>query len=596
MDNKEQHATGAHYTYEKDIMKIIRPTIIQPFIEKINKTKTLENLLDLREELGNLKILDPACGSGNFLYLALRELKNLELEILSKINDNFSSYKIQNLYSVVQTNQFYGLDINPFAIELAKVTLSFGKKIFNDLFLDYIKNHQLSFSLIDKTLPFDDLDNNLIVEDALFYNWPKADIIIGNPPFLGGKYLREEHGDEYAEKIYEAFPETKGQPDFCVFWFQIANKSLAKHVGLVGTNSIAQGVSRKASLEYITNNGGFITNAVSTQVWSGEAKVHVSIVNWVKNKNHIPPSIFLDDKKVKQINASLKAEKDFTVAKQLKDNLGKSFEGCQLAGKGFIISAETAQEWIGADVKNKKILKPMIDGKALVTPGIKLEWVIDFNNMPLEEASKYIYPFEYVKLHVKPERMNNKEESRKNNWWLFGRPRPKMRSALNGLDNYFCLPKVAKYTCFQSIDISILPCEANMVIASDDFFVLGILNSKLHLDWVLAQSSTLKADTRYTNTTCFLTFPFPKNVTESQQQKVREVMVELEDFRKQECISRSITITTLYNNFYNEPSSKLFKFHQKLDSLACGSYGWKYNATKNYNDNLLSLNNKREEK
>ena len=373
MDNKEQHATGAHYTYEKDIMKIVRPTIIQPFLEKINKTKTLENLLDLREELGSLKILDPACGSGNFLYIALRELKNLELEILSKINDNFSSYKIQNLYSVVKTIQFYGIDINPFAVELAKVTLSFGKKIFNDLFLNYIKNHQLSLGLIDKTLPFDDLDNNLIVEDALFSVWPEADIIIGNPPFLGGKYLREEHGDEYAEKIYKTFPDTKGQPDFCVFWFQEAHKNSASRVGLVGTNSISQGVSRKASLEYITNLGGIITSAISTQVWSGAANVHVSIVNWVKSKNDIPTSLFLDDRKVKQINSSLKAERDYTKANQLKNNLGKSFQGCELAGKGFIITAETAQEWIDADANNNKILKPMIDGKALVTPGIQLD-------------------------------------------------------------------------------------------------------------------------------------------------------------------------------------------------------------------------------
>jgi len=132
-----------------------------------------------------------------------------------------------------------------------------------------------------------------------------------------------------------------------------------------------------------------------------------------------------------------------------------------------------------------------------------------------------------------------------------------------------------------------------MVVASDDFFVLGILNSKLHLDWVLAQSSTLKSDTRYTNTTCFQTFPFPENVRDSQQQKVRDVMQELEEFRKQECISREVTITTFYNNFHSEPSSKLFKLHQKLDSLVTKSYGWKYINSKNYNDNLLSLNKKR---
>ncbi|MFK5969691.1 MAG: N-6 DNA methylase [Candidatus Marithrix sp.] len=586
MGSNEQHATGAHYTYEQDIMKIVRPTIIQPILEQIRQAKTLEALLKLREELGKIKILDPACGSGNFLYVALRELKNLELEILTKIKENFSSYQIQNIYSVVQMKQFYGIDINTFAVELAKVTLSFGKKIFNDLFIEFIKKHQLSLSFEDKTLPFDDLDKNVIADDALFCKWPKTDFIIGNPPFLGGKYLRVERGDEYAEKIYAAFPNVKGQPDYCIFWFQKAHESSAKKLGLVGTNSIAQGVSRTASLSFITTNKGIIINAVSTQVWSGAANVHVSIVNWVK-KN--PPStIYLDDKKVKYINSSLKAETDYTNAQQIPENLGKSFEGCQLAGKGFTISAETAKKWLKAD--NKNILKPMLDGKILVSPSIELDWVIDFNDMSLEEASLYKLPFEHVKTHVKPERMLNKEKRRKEKWWLFGRSRPNMRKALKGLKKYFCLPKIAKYTCFRAIDISILPCEANMVVASDDFFILGILNSKLHLDWVLVQRSTLKADTRYTNTTCFMTFPFPDNVSTAKKQKIRKIMTELENFRTKETISRKCTITTFYNDFFHEPSSNLFKLHQKLDQAVCVCYGWKYSKIKSYNNELFKLN------
>jgi len=590
MDNIEQHATGAHYTYEKDIMKIVRPTIIQPILEKISRAKTLEKLLEIREELRQIRVLDPACGSGNFLYIALRELKNLELEIFSKIKENFSSYQIRDTYSIIQTNQFYGIDMSPFAVELAKVTLSFGKKIFNDQFLEYVKNNQMSLYFEDKSLPFDDLDKNIIVNDALFCDWPKTDFIIGNPPFLGGKYLRVERGDEYAQKIYDSFPDSKGQPDYCVFWFQKAHNSSAERIGLVGTNSVAQGVSRKASLDFITANGGFITNAVSTQVWSGAANVHVSLVNWVKNKKNIPSAMYLDRKKVKFINSSLKSEADYTGAKKIPENLGKSFQACELSGKDFCITAQTAHQWIELDNKNKDVLKPMVDGKALVSPCVELDWVIDFNEMALEEASDYELPFTHVKHFIKPERLNNKEKRRKEYWWLFGRPRPIMRKALNGLKCYFCLPKVAKYTCFRSIDISILPCEANMVIASDDFFILGILNSKLHLDWVLAQSSTLKSDTRYTNTTCFLTFPFPENVDKSQKQKVRSIMEELENFRKDEAISRKCTITTLYNNFYTEPSSKLYKLHKDLNKAVCDCYGWNYKESKIYNDEIFNLN------
>ncbi|MGE0087786.1 MAG: DNA methyltransferase [Desulfococcaceae bacterium] len=595
MDSREQHATGAHYTCEKDIMKIVRPAIINPFAEKINAASTLENLLKIREELGKIKVLDPACGSGNFLYIALRELKTLEIEILAKISENFKSYRIQDVYSVIRLKQFYGIDSNPFAVELAKVTLSIGKKIFNDQLISFIKKNQLSLDFEDRTLPFDDLDKNITANDALFCDWPKTDIIIGNPPFLGGKYLRTERGDEYAEKIYKAFPNVKGQPDYCALWFRKAHDSSAKRIGLVGTNSVAQGVTRKAGLEYITENKGIITNAVSTQVWSGTANVHVSIVNWVKNRKDIPSDLYLDEKKVKYINSSLKAQTDYTGAGRLAENLGKSFQGCELSGKGFSVSAETAKKWIAADAKNKDVLKPMIDGKSLVNPGIALEWVIDFNDMPLEQAGRYELPFAHAEKYVKPERMKNKEKSRKEKWWLFGRSRPIMRKALECLKCYFCLPKIAKYTCFRAIDISILPCEANMVIASDDFFILGILNSKIHLDWVSAQSSTLKSDTRYTNTTCFETFPFPNNAKESSKEKVREIMKELEKFRTDEAVSRKCTMTVLYNKFFEEPSSVIFKLHKKLDKEVCGCYGWKYSESGSYNENLFLLNRQKTE-
>ncbi len=207
---------------------------------------------------------------------------------------------------------------------------------------------------------------------------------------------------------------------------------------------MAQGVTRKASLEYITENRGIITNAVSAQVWSGTANVHVSIVNWVKNRKDIPSDLYLDEKKVTYINSSLKAQADYTGARRLAENLGKSFEGCQLAGKGFVISAENAKKWTAADARNKDVLKQMIDGKSLVNQGLDPEWVIDFNNMDLEQAGRYELPFEHVEKYVKPVRDTNKRKARKIYWWQFGEKRPGMRKALKGLKCYFCLPKIAK--------------------------------------------------------------------------------------------------------------------------------------------------------
>ena len=181
-----------------------------------------------------------------------------------------------------------------------------------------------------------------------------------------------------------------------------------------------------------------------------------------------------------------------------------------MSGKGFIVSKAEAEKWIERDSKNKTVLKPTLDGKSLIDLYSQKDWVIDFNDISIEEASEYKLPFQIVREKVKPERDSNKEKARKENWWKFGRTRPAMRKALMGLYCYFAIPKVSKYTVFSPIDVSILPCEANMVIASEDYYILGIINSNIHQLWVKAQSSTLEDRTRYTNTTCFETFPFPQ--------------------------------------------------------------------------------------
>ena len=150
-----------------------------------------------------------------------------------------------------------------------------------------------------------------------------------------------------------------------------------------------------------------------------------------------------------------------------------------------------------------------------------------------------------------------------------------MRKALTGLSCYFAIPKVAKYVVFSPVDIAILPCEANMVIASDDYYILGILNSKIHRLWVKAQSSTLKRDTRYTNTTCFETFPFPQNCSQKIVQKIRNKTIELHEYRTNQMEKRQWGITQLYNEYFHEPASKLYQIHQQLDDLVMKAYNFK---------------------
>lgn len=576
VNKKDRHSYGIHYTSESDIMNIVRPTISQYWEERIEEANTLKQLYQLQLDLLNYKVLDPACGSGNFLYIAYQELKRIEQLLIHKIMSKKTTNIDQLQISFVTPNQFYGMDLNPFAVELARVTLMIARKVAID-----------KFNLTEAALPLDTLDDNIVCKDALFSDWVKADAIIGNPPFLGGKKLRQELGDNYTEKVYQQFPEVKGQTDFCVFWFRKAHNNLDAQgrAGLVGTNSISQNVSRNASLDYIVSQNGFIYEAVSTQVWSGEANVHVSIVNWSKEN---PAQYFLDNIQVSRISTSLTNQVSIENTKRLNVNKNYSFESCGLRGKGFIVSQEEANKWIMEDPVNQQVLTPMIDGRGLIYPWEKLNWVIDFANMTIEEASIYEKPFERVKNTVKPEREKQKRASRQKYWWRFGEYAPKMRNAIKNLSGYFAIPKIAKYILFQPVDISILPCEANMVIASQDFYILGILTSNIHRIWVKAQSSTLKGDTRYTNTTCFETFPFPQTPTKKVVEKIRETMIKLHEYRTEQMEKKQWGITQLYNEYFTEPSSQLYKLHQQLDKLAMESY--EFNPDDDLLEKLLKLN------
>jgi hypothetical protein len=573
-DAEERHAKGMHFTSEVDIMKIVVPTITRYWEDKIEVANSIGDLNALQLELQAYRVLDPACGSGNFLYLAYQELKRIEVMLLAKFASRQKSQQVQ--MGLVTPNQFFGMDINPFAVELARVTLMIARKVAID-------QHGLS----EPALPLDVLDNNIVCQDALFSEWVKADAIIGNPPFLGGKKLRQELGDKYVKKIQQRFPDVQGQPDFCVFWFRKSQDSLTENsrAGLVGTNSIAQVSGRRASLDYVVNNGGIIHNAVSTQEWSGEAAVHVSIVNWAKQPQK---QNFLDGEPVSFIYSSLKTEVPVDGAEKLAENKSISFESCGLRGKGFILSEEESQEWIQIDSKNSEVLKPMIDGKGLIEPFKKLNWVIDFNDMSMENASDYKLPFQRVKETVKPERDKNRRDSRRIHWWRFGEHCPAMREALKGLICYFAVPKISKWAVFTPVDIAILPCEANMVIASDDFYILGILTSKVHRLWVKAQSSTLEDRTRYTNTTCFETFPFPQNKTTPLVSKIRATMQELHQYRTEQMESKQWGITKLYNEYFHEPASQLYKLHTKLDKLVMQIYG--FSDSDDLLEKLLQLN------
>ncbi|MBK9031572.1 MAG: N-6 DNA methylase [Myxococcales bacterium] len=258
MDDAERHASGAHYTAHDDIMRVVGPTIVEPWRKRILAANTLRELTDLRAELIRFRVLDPACGSGNFLYVAYRELYRLDTELLSRMREFRSTHGKLSWNGGILATNFYGIDINPFAVELAKVTLNIAKKIaFEERKAQaYALAGQVELDL-DPSLPLDNLDDNIVCKDALLSDWPKVDAIVGNPPILGDRKIRSELGAAYLERL-QASSGIEGVVDLSCYWFRRAHDHLPAggRAGLVATTGIRVGKARAATVEYIVHNGG----------------------------------------------------------------------------------------------------------------------------------------------------------------------------------------------------------------------------------------------------------------------------------------------------------------------------------------------------
>ena len=331
MGKKERHALGAHFTSEADIHNVVQPTIILPWRERINAARTDKELLEVRRELHDYRLLDSACGSGNFLYVAFRELRRLEWELINHLGAKASAQAASE--SVIGAQQFFGIDIKHFAVELTKITLMLAKKLALDERNIYFEQHHLEFETSERPLPLDNLDANIVCADALFCDWPKVNAIISNPPYQSKNKMQQEYGPAYLNKLRALYPEIPGRADYCVYWFRRAHDELAQggRAGLVGTNTIRQNYSREGGLDYIVNHGGTITEAVSNQPWSGEAAVHVSIVNWIKGEDKGKKKLKFQEGNDSSgpwevverdhINSSLSASIDVSAAVRLQTNI-----------------------------------------------------------------------------------------------------------------------------------------------------------------------------------------------------------------------------------------------------------------------------------
>jgi type II restriction/modification system DNA methylase subunit YeeA len=391
----------------------------------------------LRDDLLQFRVLDPACGSGNFLYVAFRELKRLEIELIGKASALFTPRALRDAgfakTSRVSVRQMYGLDNSAFAVELARVTLTIAKELAKRDARETADAEEADLTglMFDDALPLDDLSDTIRCADALFTEWPDADAVIGNPPFVAKNNMQPELGAAYVDRLRRAYPDVPGRADYCVYWFRKAHDHLGpgERAGLVGTNTIRQNYSREGGLDYVVQHGGTLTEAVSSQPWTGEAAVYVSIANWIKGDAPGPKRLFfqrdagpreeMEVYELDRIGPALSPEADVTGADDLAVNKAADacYQGQTHGHAGFLLTPAEARAMIAADPKNRDVLFPFMTGNDLLTtnPPRAKRYVIDFHPRDRFEAQTYAEPFAQVKRTVLPDREEKAEAEQKRN-------------------------------------------------------------------------------------------------------------------------------------------------------------------------------------
>ena len=558
LDPSKRSQLGAHYTDPASIMRIVEPVIVAPLNAEWKSVKAqiaqgMANYASggkgskkgieaaqaayqgFMQRLGDFRVLDPACGSGNFLYLALHALKDIEHRAVLEAEALGLPLGFAGLHT--GPHNVLGIELNSYAAELARVTVWIGE-------LQWTLRHGMSPSKNPILKPLDHIE----CRDALLTpspskgegggegeiveaHWPTVDAIIGNPPFLGDKKMRSELGDEYTEALRKCYEgRVPGGADLVTYWFEKARAQIeagkCRRAGLVATNSLRQKRNRPV-LERILESGQ-IFNAWSDEEWINEgAAVRVSLVCFDGSPRPQAGeglgvrAVFLDGNPVTNIHADLTAGgdggSDLTSAKPLKENAGWSYFGLCLAG-AFKVPSATAHAWLKLPnphgKPNSDVLKPIYNGSD-ITRRWAGDWVIDFALLDEQQAALYEAPFAYVVEHVKPVRASNREASRAEKWWRHGRARPELRSKLAGLQRYIATPETAKHRFFVSSPISVAPEHSLIVIPSASDALFGILSSRLHTVWALAKGGRMGMgnDPRYNSTLTFETFPFPEGLS-----------------------------------------------------------------------------------
>jgi type II restriction/modification system DNA methylase subunit YeeA len=634
LDPDKRSQLGAHYTDREKIMMIVGPVIVRPWLAEwemakeaiavlVEKSQTAKSasartkahdqaIADYRSFLNRLRgfrVLDPACGSGNFLYLALLALKDIE----HRVSIEAEVMGLQREFSQVGPASVKGIEINPYAAELARVSVWIGE-------IQWMRRN--GFGVSDRPIlkPLDTIEcrDAILNRDGTEATWPDAHVIIGNPPFLGDRLMIGSLGETYVTALRATYRDRiPGRSDLVCYWFAKSTTQLiagkTERVGLVATNSISGG-NNLPTMDLVAKSS-VIFDAWTDEPWVVEgADVRVAIVCFSKRVD-VPQQMKLDGLPVTVIQPDLTSGIALEATARLTENGGISFIGDQKNGP-FDILGELARQLLTAGKNpngssNLDVVRPWTNGSGLVRRD-EDRWIIDFGpNMPEGEAALYEAPFQYVLMHVKPTRINLRRDWHRTRWWLHGDPRPAMRKAIAKITRQIITPLVSKHRLFVWRSVHVLADSATVVIARDDDTTFGILQSRFHEIWSLKLCTWLGVgnDPRYTPSTTFETFPFPDSLTPDipgaayadnpRALAIAEAAKRLNEFRENWCNpsdlvrrepeivpslperilpidARAAAILKMrtLTNLYNERPAWLVNAHADLDAAVAAAYGW----------------------
>ena len=622
IDPEKQGLIGAEYTTEADILTVINPVIMNPlraewvelqgkvgalmlFEGQRNEKKASELLREFQSRLASLTVLDPACGSGNFLYVALRQIRDLEKDVLRvAVEHGFTDFAPQ-----VSPQQFLGIELGDYASDLARTSIWIGHLQWSiengypyerEPVLGALNTIERRDAILER-----DEDGNPVEPE-----WPAADYVVGNPPFLGHVPFREELGDEYVDAVYALYGDRiPNSSDLCCYWFEKTRAQIeaggSKRAGLLATQSIRSEYSRPV-LARIKESGD-IFHVISDKEWRSNdpdaASVHISIICFDDGTQTFR---LLNGTRTSNINTDLTRGPDLTRAKRLSENASISFVGIIRVGP-FEITREVAECMLSQPnphgKPNSDVIKRWMIGRDINQINRDM-WIIDFGtNMSEADAALYEAPFEHVLANVKPERVTNRMRRRAELWWLHGSPASQMREALKGLPRYIGTSLTSQHRMFKYIDGDVLPDATITVFARDDDYFFGVLHSRIHMLWAEATGSQLRESEsalRYTPTTCFETFPFPVP-DEWQRAAIAEAAGELNQLREnwlnpvdmlgEPALSADQQRRHTLTNLYNDNPTWLRNAHAKLDAAVADAYEWPYDLSdEEILDRLLALN------